>query len=217
MTDLDHENSTPLEGVSWPLRTDRLSIRGATAEDEASMRVHRRLDDVSRWGSWGPVDEEDWRALLAPRLRDVLVVELDGRIVGDFVVKVVAGWAQREARDQARGVQGELSWALDPSVGGRGYATEALHEVLRMCFEDLHVRRVVANAFAADEASCRRRNGWGWAGCSTPRPSSCTATWAGSTESGTPCWSRSGRRLAEHRRQGYRPVSCVADPRGRCV
>ncbi|WP_244307922.1 GNAT family N-acetyltransferase [Kineococcus rubinsiae] len=132
-----------------------MSIRRATAEDEDSMWVYRRLDDVSQWGSWGPVDQEDWRTILAPRLRDVLVIELDGRIVGDFMVKVVAGWAQREIRDHARGVQAELSWALDPGVGGHGYATEALREVLRMCFEDLHVRRVVANAFAANEASCR--------------------------------------------------------------
>jgi RimJ/RimL family protein N-acetyltransferase len=71
------------------------------------------------------------------------------------MVKVVQGWAQREVRDHARGVQAELSWALDPAAGGCGYATEALQEVLRMCFEDLQVRRVVANAFAANEASCR--------------------------------------------------------------
>jgi RimJ/RimL family protein N-acetyltransferase len=57
---------------------------------------------------------------------------------------------------------------LDPAVGGHGYATEAVRELLRLCFEDLRLRRVTANAFAANEASWRlmERVGMRREGCS---------------------------------------------------
>ncbi|WP_432537980.1 GNAT family N-acetyltransferase [Kineococcus arenarius] len=141
--------------MSWPVRTARLSIRRVSPADEEAMWAYRCLEEVSRWGSWRPADREDWRGILRTRLRDLLVIELKGRVVGDVMVKVEDGWAQREVRDQARGVQAELGWALDPAVGGHGYASEAVREVLRVCFEDLQLRRVTANAFAANEASCR--------------------------------------------------------------
>ena len=44
---------------------------------------------------------------------------------------------------------------LDPRFTGRGFATEAVRELLRLCFEDLGVRRVVAYCFADNQASWR--------------------------------------------------------------
>jgi RimJ/RimL family protein N-acetyltransferase len=64
-------------------------------------------------------------------------------------------WAQREVRDRARGVQAELGWVLDPAHTGAGYATEAVHELLRYCFEERGVRRVVADCFHDNDASWR--------------------------------------------------------------
>ncbi len=119
------------------------------------MWSYRQLDQVSQWGSWRPADRDDWRAILTPRLRDLLVIELDGSVVGDLMVTVEDGWAQREVRGGAHAVQAKLGWALAPAVTGRGYGSEAVREVLRVCFEDLRLRRVTADAFAANEASCR--------------------------------------------------------------
>jgi RimJ/RimL family protein N-acetyltransferase len=48
-----------------------------------------------------------------------------------------------------------IGWCLDPAYTGRGYATEAASELLRICFEDIGVRRVVAGAFADNAASVR--------------------------------------------------------------
>ncbi len=64
-------------------------------------------------------------------------------------------WSQREVIDQARGAQAELGWVLDPAYTGSGYATEAVRELLRYCFEDLGVRRVTANCFLDNDASWR--------------------------------------------------------------
>jgi len=57
--------------------------------------------------------------------------------------------------DRAEGSQAAMGWLLDPAYVGHGYATEAAAEVLRICFEDLGLRRVVAGAFADNVASLR--------------------------------------------------------------
>lgn len=62
---------------------------------------------------------------------------------------------QAEVADQARGTQAELGWVLHPDHAGRGYATEAVRELLRLCFTELGPRRVTANCFADNTASWR--------------------------------------------------------------
>ena len=57
--------------------------------------------------------------------------------------------------ERAGGVQAELAWVLDPAATGRGFATEAVREVLRVCFEELGLRRVTATCFADNEPSWR--------------------------------------------------------------
>ncbi|MEU3554320.1 GNAT family N-acetyltransferase [Streptomyces fragilis] len=147
----------PLSALVWPLTTERLSLRRVTPGDAEAMFAYRRLPEVSYWLTFAPRDLEDWRELLTrpQRLATTLVAELDGRVVGDFYVRVEDAWAQREVAEQARGAQAELGWVFDPAVGGRGYATEGCRELLRVCFEELKVRRVCANAFADNEASWR--------------------------------------------------------------
>ena len=46
-------------------------------------------------------------------------------------------------------------WVLHPDHAGHGYATEALLELIRVCFDNLGLRRVTANCFAANDASRR--------------------------------------------------------------
>jgi RimJ/RimL family protein N-acetyltransferase len=64
-------------------------------------------------------------------------------------------WAQTKVAEHARGAQAEVGWVLDPTFTGHGYATEAVRELLRHCFEDLGVRRVVANCFLDNADSLR--------------------------------------------------------------
>ncbi len=65
------------------------------------------------------------------------------------------GWAQAEVAERAKGVQAEVGWCLDPAYQGKGYAAEAVAGLIRVCFEDLGIRRVVANSFADNTASWR--------------------------------------------------------------
>ena len=78
-------------------------------------------------------------------------------LIGDLMVKIEDAWAPAEAVSQARGVQAELGWALRPEDTGHGYATEAVEAALRVCFEDLGLRRVPP---AASPPTPRRTGSW---------------------------------------------------------
>ncbi|MBM7389227.1 RimJ/RimL family protein N-acetyltransferase [Clavibacter michiganensis] len=153
--DDDPTAAAPLDRVAWPVRTERILLRRMTTADAPAMWAYRRLDEVTRWVTSRPADEAAWIAGSAAMLRDQLVLELDGRVVGDVMVRVEDAWAQREVAHLAVGTQAELGWTLDPAVGGRGLATEAVRAALRIAFQGLGVRRVVASAFADNAPSLR--------------------------------------------------------------
>jgi RimJ/RimL family protein N-acetyltransferase len=147
----------PLEAVSWPVRTARLQLRAATPQDAEATWAFRRLETVSHWMTRGTGTFEEYRAVFEhpPRLAKTLVVELEGRVIGDLMLAVEDAWAQAEVAEQACGVQAELGWVLHPDYAGHGYATEAVRELIRICFTDLGLRRVTANCFADNVASWR--------------------------------------------------------------
>jgi Acetyltransferases, including N-acetylases of ribosomal proteins len=146
-----------LDDVAWPVHTRRLTIRPAVAADAEHTWRFRRLDSVSRWiTSASPNLAEFRRSFEDPeRLAKTLVFERDGVIIGDLMLAIEDAWSQTEVTDQARGVQAELGWSLSPEQEGQGYATEAVAELIRVCFEKLGLRRVTANCFADNEASWR--------------------------------------------------------------
>jgi RimJ/RimL family protein N-acetyltransferase len=95
------------------------------------------------------------RFATSERLDVLLIVERAGAIIGDLMVKVEDAWAPAQVQEQARGVQAELGWALRPEETGKGYATEAVDAVLRICFDGLGLRRLTASCFVANTASYR--------------------------------------------------------------
>jgi RimJ/RimL family protein N-acetyltransferase len=143
------------------LRTERLTLRPATADDTEATWRFRRLESVNEWLTGCPADRDGYRDLFTdpPRLATTVIVTLGddaaAPIVGDLMLRREDAWAQLDVADQARGTQAELGWVLDPGYRGHGYATEAVRELLRHCFEDLGVRRVAANCFLANDTSWR--------------------------------------------------------------
>lgn len=144
-----------LDDLSWPRRTERLLIRRATPSDVDTIWRYRRLEPVARYMTSLPGDLADFRASFAEpdRLAPTLVVERAGSIIGDLKLDLQDAWAQSEVAEQARGTQAELGWVFDPDHHGHGYASEAVRELLRLCFEDLGIRRVEALCFAANAPS----------------------------------------------------------------
>ena len=139
------------------MRTARLLLRPATADDvEATWRYHR-LEPVTRWLTRAPATLEEYREHVTrpESLAKALVVELDGEVIGDLMLAVEDAWAQAEVAHDAAGVQAELGWVFDPGATGRGYASEAVAALIRICFEDLGLRRVTAGCFTDNEPSWR--------------------------------------------------------------
>jgi RimJ/RimL family protein N-acetyltransferase len=146
-----------LDDVAWPVRTARLSLRPASTADLVATWRFRQAAEVTRWMTSAPATLEDYRQKFEDpeRLAKTLVIELDGEVIGDLMLAIEDAWSQSEVAAQARSVQAELGWCVDPRHQGRGYATEAVTELLRLCFEDLGLRRVTANCFADNEVSWR--------------------------------------------------------------
>lgn len=137
------------------MRTERLSIRPAEPRDALPTYAFRSLPEVAEWIAALPTDAAAWEAGFGDRLAETLVVERDGEVVGDLMLRVEDPWSQLEVRAEAAGTQAELGWVLDPAHAGRGYATEAVRALLGICFDDLGLRRVTALCFADNTASWR--------------------------------------------------------------
>ena len=143
-----------LTDVEWPVSTARLTLRRATVDDADAVLSYRLLPHVAQW--MGPPPEDFHARFAAPeRLDLLLVVELAGEVIGDLMVKIEDAWSPLSLEAESSRVQAALGWSLAPEHTGRGYATEAVEAVLRICFDDLGLRRVTATCFAANEASWR--------------------------------------------------------------
>jgi len=134
--------------------TARLSLRRARVDDAAAVLSYRRLPGVAEWVGAPPVDFPA-RFAAPERLDLLLMVERQGEIIGDLMIRIADAWAPPHAAAQARGVQAELGWSLRPEEMGHGYATEAVRAALGICFDDLGLRRVTASCFVANTRSWR--------------------------------------------------------------
>ncbi len=127
-----------------------------------------------------PTSYDDWLLPDGPgrHVERTLVLELDGGVVGDLYLHVEDAWAQHEVRDAAKDSQRRDR--VVPGLRrhqGQGYVTEAATELVRVCFEDLGLRRVTAAglrrqpALAAGDGEARDApRGPAPAGVAAPRP-----------------------------------------------
>jgi RimJ/RimL family protein N-acetyltransferase len=141
----------------YPIRTERLALRPITADDIGSVLDYRSLPEVCRYVPFEPMDADavrerldtTWarRALDAEGQGLILGVELieTGALIGD----VLLHWAPEEHRS------GEVGYVLHPGYGGKGYATEAVHRVLHLGFDDLGLHRITARVDLRNAPSLR--------------------------------------------------------------
>jgi len=146
-----------IAALTWPKHTERLTIRPVTVDDFKPLWQIRRQDSV---GQWMTSTSSDWHRFVEvmseeDRMGKTLVIERDGNVIGDLMLAPENAWSQFEVAELAEGVQAEIGWCIDPAEEGHGYATEAVRELIRIAFEELGLRRLIANAFAANEASWR--------------------------------------------------------------
>ncbi len=147
----------PASVVGRTLTTKRLVLRPATPADAAATWSYRRLPQVAEWLTDLPTELTTYeRQFDEPdRLATTVIAEQDGRVVGDFMVRLEDAWAQSDAPVDFRARQAELGAVLDPQETGDGLATEAVAALVEHCFTTVGVRRIVGNCFADNTASRR--------------------------------------------------------------
>jgi len=136
-------------------RTERLVLRPFRHGDEAAVLDYRRRVEVCRYIPADPLTDATAPLFIADRItarrigadgdRMVFAVELDGLVIGDVLVR--AG--------QVADRQAEVGWVFNPDFHGRGYATEAARELVRLSFDELGMHRVWAQLDPRNTASAR--------------------------------------------------------------
>jgi RimJ/RimL family protein N-acetyltransferase len=148
--------AAPFDRISWPVHTECLAVRPATSADLRTVFEVRTLPEVGRWMPERPTSYPEFVLRFGELgiLARTLVMELDGEVIGDLYLHVTDAWAQEDVAGQA-GQEAEIGWCLSPAHQGHGYVTEGAVELVRICFEDLGVRRITAAAFADNVPSLR--------------------------------------------------------------
>lgn len=145
---------SPLDAVDWPVHTERLVLRRLSDGDLPGIFAYRSRPDVEEWIGGRSVDLDSMTEWFGDGGITV-VVEHDGLVIGDLMVRVRDAYAQREVTEHSVGTEAELGWTFDPAHHGRGLATEAIRALVGICFRDLGLRRVMAACFSDNEPSWR--------------------------------------------------------------
>lgn len=135
-----------------PIRTERLTLRREVPAD-ASANARAWADpDFSRYllieQNPAEVAFETYRRT---QPRDPGEAHRVLRLVMDFEGTAIGNVVLFPDGDSTSCM--EIGWTLHPWAGGRGLATEAAQEMLRLAFEHYGVRRVVANLDALNDRS----------------------------------------------------------------
>jgi RimJ/RimL family protein N-acetyltransferase len=137
------------------VRSGRIALRPLGVADIDALVAYRSRPDVCRWVPFEPMDA----ALVATRLagpwaRTTLDAEGQGLTLGvellstgELVGDVLLAWQSLEHRS------GEIGYVLNPDHSGNGYATEAVHTLLHLAFDDLGLHRVMARVDARNQPS----------------------------------------------------------------
>jgi RimJ/RimL family protein N-acetyltransferase len=140
-----------------PLRTERLVLRAFAAEDLEPLLAYQSLPEVARYVPWEPRTRATAAAVLPRKVAATtlandgdpleLAVTLagDGTLIGEMLLFLKS--TEHET--------GEIGYSFDPAHHGRGYATEAAQEMLRLAFDEVGLRRVTARVDARNGASQR--------------------------------------------------------------
>lgn len=141
--------------LDQPITTSRLIIRPFTSADEDDMFDFESRDDVARYLFNEPRTRKDNAEELAKRVTQtklendgdtlLLAVDYNGTVIGYVLLTLLS-------RDNS---QGEFGYVFHPEYHGKGLASEAAVEMLRLGFETLNLHRIIGRCDPRNDASAR--------------------------------------------------------------
>lgn len=141
--------------LDQPITTSRLIIRPFTPADEDDMFDFESRDDVARYLFNEPRTRADNAEELAKRVTQtklendgdtlLLAVDYNGTVIGYVLLTLLS-------RDNS---QGEFGYVFHPEYQGKGLASEAAVEILRLGFETLNLHRIIGRCDPRNDASAR--------------------------------------------------------------
>ncbi|SMD19661.1 GNAT family N-acetyltransferase [Kibdelosporangium aridum] len=140
-----------------PTVTERLVLRTFAESDLDDLYDIQRRPDVARYLLWDARTRDETRTALAKRIQqtdlkaegDNLAIAValreSGKLIGDFNLE----WLSADLG------RAEIGFVMNPDYAGKGYATEAAREVLRLAFTTYAFHRVIGLCNGENYASQR--------------------------------------------------------------
>jgi RimJ/RimL family protein N-acetyltransferase len=140
---------------TYPVRTERLLLRPLTTDDADALVAYRSREDVCRYVPFEPMSRDDVIERIAGQwARTELTDEGQALTLGaqlsetnELAGDVILFWRSRTHAG------GELGYVFNPTLAGRGYATEAANAMLRLGFEELGLHRITARIDERNDSS----------------------------------------------------------------
>ena len=137
------------------LNSERLLLRLASKEDHVSIHNLQSYPEVDEYNTLGlPENLEETIAVMKPYIENngqydkstfAVIEKSTGRFIGLLGLKL------RPAKYSCA----EIWYKFLPDSWGKGYATEAVKEIITYCFDELKLHRVEAGCAVGNEGSIR--------------------------------------------------------------
>ena len=142
---------------TYPIRGDRLLLRPLTSRDIDALFAYRGREDVCRYVPFEPMTREgiterltgQWARTELTGEGQSLTLGAEVSQTGELAGDIILFWHSEEHAG------GEIGYVFNPSLGGRGYATEAVTMMLRLGFEELGMHRIIARIDERNDPSVR--------------------------------------------------------------
>ena len=142
---------------TYPIRGDRLLLRPLTSRDTDALLAYRGREDVCRYVPFEPMTREgiterltgQWARTELTGEGQSLTLGAEVSQTGELAGDIILFWHSEEHAG------GEIGYVFNPSLGGRGYATEAVTMMLRLGFEELGMHRIIARIDERNDPSVR--------------------------------------------------------------
>lgn len=142
---------------SYPLHSPRLALRPVSERDVEAVVSYRSRPEVCRYVPFEPMDATavrervhgSWARHALEAEGEALLLGVEITTTGELIGDVLLVWRSAEHRG------GEIGYVFHPAYAGHGYATEAMHRLLHLAFDDLGLHRVIARVDADNQGSAR--------------------------------------------------------------